>query len=161
MSEMSTGQRPFDGYQFDEDLAINIIRNGLQPEFASGILDCYIALAKQCMDLDSEKRPHAYNIYEKISKWINIIEDSYEDSDEDADKIKRQFLCADEIVKTLLLNLPKHPDMMYTSKIINTKNIMIAINAILIYVIEYCCHLYKFSKHELGAHQKSNFLIDK
>ncbi|CAG8813424.1 7828_t:CDS:1, partial [Cetraspora pellucida] len=46
---MSTGQRAFDGYQFDNCLAIKIIR-GLRPEIASETLDCYIEFAKECMN---------------------------------------------------------------------------------------------------------------
>ncbi|RIB17538.1 kinase-like domain-containing protein [Gigaspora rosea] len=46
MSEMSTGQRPFDGYQFNEELAVKICI-GLRPEFAQGTPECYIKLAEQ------------------------------------------------------------------------------------------------------------------
>ncbi|RIB29934.1 kinase-like domain-containing protein [Gigaspora rosea] len=57
MSEMSTGQRPFDGYQFNEELVVKIC-TGLRPEFAPGTPECYIKLAKQCMDSDPKERPH-------------------------------------------------------------------------------------------------------
>ncbi|CAG8712858.1 24442_t:CDS:2, partial [Cetraspora pellucida] len=36
---------------------------------------------------------------------------------------------ADQIVKKLPIVLPKHPDHIYTSKIINTQRILNAINA--------------------------------
>ncbi|RIB11776.1 kinase-like domain-containing protein [Gigaspora rosea] len=54
MSEMSTGQRPFDGYRFNEELAVKICI-GLRPEFAPGTPECYIKLANQCMDSDPKK----------------------------------------------------------------------------------------------------------
>ena len=48
IAEMSTGKRPFDGYEFDTKLAIKIINHGLRPEFASETPKCYIELANQC-----------------------------------------------------------------------------------------------------------------
>ncbi|RIB10891.1 kinase-like domain-containing protein [Gigaspora rosea] len=69
MSEMSTGQRPFDGYEFDTDLAIKIWK-GLRPEFAPGTPDCYIEFAKQCMDSDPGKRPDAYNVHNKLKNGM-------------------------------------------------------------------------------------------
>ncbi|RIB10551.1 kinase-like domain-containing protein [Gigaspora rosea] len=153
MVELSTGQRPFDGYQFNEELAVKICI-GLRSEFAPGTPECYIELAKQCMDSDPQKRPPAYKIRNTLNNWYNIIKQSdnvdldnedvdnedannensdsdnknsdsdneNSDSDnEDADIIKRQFLAADKMVKELQTTLPKHPDIMYTSKIINTQ----------------------------------------
>ncbi|RIB20347.1 kinase-like domain-containing protein [Gigaspora rosea] len=88
MSEMSTGQRPFDGYEFNFDLAIKICE-GLRPEFAQGTPNCYIELAKQCMDVDSLKRPDALKVYHKLGEWIINMERSN-------NKIKMQFLEADK-----------------------------------------------------------------
>jgi len=51
MTEISTGQRIFDGISFDIDLAIKIC-SGLQPDCAEGTPDCYIM---QCMDSDANK----------------------------------------------------------------------------------------------------------
>ncbi|RIB24406.1 kinase-like domain-containing protein [Gigaspora rosea] len=122
MSEMSTGRRPFDGYQFDFELAVKICK-GLRPEFAPGTPDCYIELAMNCMDSDPHKRPISWNVYQKVFKWnSNMI------SSVDASK---QFLDADKIVKELPVILPQHPDHMYTSKIINTQRISSAIKATL------------------------------
>ncbi|RIB15247.1 kinase-like domain-containing protein [Gigaspora rosea] len=123
MFEMSTGQRPFDGYQFNDELAVKICI-GLRPEFALGTPECYIKLAKQCMDSDPQERPNAYQIENTLNYWYNIIKQS--DNDEE---IKRQFLAADKMVKELQTTLPKHPDIMYTSKIINTKKISNAIKS--------------------------------
>ncbi|RIB04062.1 kinase-like domain-containing protein [Gigaspora rosea] len=120
MSEISTGQRPFDGYQFNEELAVKICI-GSRPEFAPGTPECYIKLAKQCMDSDPEKQPAAWQVFQELYKWVEIMENS------DNNEIKKQFLDADKIVEKLPINLPKHPDFMYTSKIINTQKISQAI----------------------------------
>ncbi|RIB22195.1 kinase-like domain-containing protein [Gigaspora rosea] len=84
MSEMSTGQRPFD--------------------------------TNQCMDLDPQKRPTADNIWDILEEWNKSIESSDDDNE-----IKKQFLEADKVIKSLPIS--KHPDEMYTSKIISTKSI--------------------------------------
>ncbi|RIB25552.1 kinase-like domain-containing protein [Gigaspora rosea] len=132
MSEMSTGQRPFDGCQFNDELAVKICF-GLRPEFALGTPNCYIELAKQCMDPDPQKRPAAWIVNSKLGIWSRIMSGSYKYSphkfsyynpnDYDADEIKKQFLNADKIVKELPTISPKHPDFMYTSRIINTQRI--------------------------------------
>ncbi|RIB15198.1 kinase-like domain-containing protein [Gigaspora rosea] len=121
MSEISTGQRPFDGYKFDINLAIKIL-NGLRPELAFGTPKCYIELARQCMDPNPQKRPTAMDIYLKLNEWSKSIGDL-----DDTDEIKKQFLDADEIVKKLPVVLPKYSDFIYTSKIINTRKILDAI----------------------------------
>ncbi|RIB08041.1 kinase-like domain-containing protein [Gigaspora rosea] len=112
MAEISTGQRPFDGHKFDTKLAIKIIKRE-RPEFASKTPKCYIELAKQCMDSDPQKRPDAWEIDNKISKWL------------DNDEIKKQFLDANKVIKSLPIS--KHPDEIYTSKLISTKIISNAI----------------------------------
>ncbi|RIB17420.1 hypothetical protein C2G38_2037745 [Gigaspora rosea] len=99
---MSTGQRPFNGYPFNESLAFKIICNGLKPEFASGTPSCYIELAKKFMDSDLKERPNAEQVYDKLQEWIKCIEGSVDN------EIKKQFLDADKKeVETLQINL--HP----------------------------------------------------
>ncbi|RIB15956.1 kinase-like domain-containing protein, partial [Gigaspora rosea] len=119
MSEMTTGQRPFDGHEFDHKLAFKICKRGLRPEFASGTPKCYIELAKKCMNSDPQERPNSSDIYNSIDNWLEKIASS------DNNEIKKQFLEADKVIKSLPIS--KHPDEMYTSKIISTKSISKAI----------------------------------
>ncbi|RIB10897.1 kinase-like domain-containing protein [Gigaspora rosea] len=129
MSEMSTGQRPFDGQEFDHRLAIKVCK-GLRPEFAPGTPDCYIELANQCMDFDSQKRPSASNIWNILEEWNESIE-----SLDSINEIKKQFLEADKAIKSLPIS--KHPYEMYSTKIINTKLISKAIKGIYFQLIYY------------------------
>ncbi|RIB29727.1 kinase-like domain-containing protein [Gigaspora rosea] len=119
MSEMTTGQRPFDGHKFDTKLAVKICK-GLQPEFAPETPKCYIELAKKCMNSDPQERPVSSNIYCEIKDWLEKIANSDDDNE-----IKKQFLEADKVIKSLPIS--KHSDEMYTSKIISTKSISKAI----------------------------------
>ncbi|RIB27418.1 kinase-like domain-containing protein [Gigaspora rosea] len=68
MAEMSTGKRPYEAREINIDLAIEIC-NGSRPEFTIGTPECYIELAKQCMDSDPQKRPTAKYIHSKIVQW--------------------------------------------------------------------------------------------
>ncbi|RIB19598.1 kinase-like domain-containing protein [Gigaspora rosea] len=87
MSEMSTGQRPFDGHDFDLKLATKICK-GLRPEIAPGTPDCYIELAKSCMDSDPKKRPSASDIQQSLEEWHKsvVISEPFFDADKTAKK---------------------------------------------------------------------------
>ncbi|RIB11711.1 kinase-like domain-containing protein [Gigaspora rosea] len=129
MAEMSTGQRPFDGRKFDVKLSVEICR-GLRPEFAPETPNCYIELAEKCMNSDPQKRPSAFDIRGTIEDWLRRMDDNAKIKYsflkiDDNDEIKKQFLEADKVIKSL--PIPKHPDEMYTSKIISTKIISKAI----------------------------------
>ncbi|RIB22390.1 kinase-like domain-containing protein [Gigaspora rosea] len=120
MSEMSTGQRPFDGYEFNLGLTMKICE-GLRPEFAPETPNCYVQFAEKCMNSDQRKRPTAYYVYIQLKKWNESMENSYKNN------IKEQFLRADKKAKELPIVLSKHPDSMYISKAINTQKISDAI----------------------------------
>ncbi|RIB21570.1 kinase-like domain-containing protein [Gigaspora rosea] len=92
MVEITTGQRPFNNYKFDNDLVIKIC-NGLRPKFGPGTPDCYIELANQCMDSNPGKRPTSSEIINKINEWLNIIESEAEN------KIKKRSMFREIIIK--------------------------------------------------------------
>ena len=71
------------------------------------------------MDLDPKKRPYTYEVRDELHRWYKTMGDEY-DSD---DNVKKQFLDADKIIKKLTIISPKHPNSMYTSKIISTQKI--------------------------------------
>ncbi|RIB09604.1 kinase-like domain-containing protein [Gigaspora rosea] len=112
MSEMSTGQRPFDRYEFDLSLQFKIC-TGLRPDFAKGTPECYKKLADQCMDSNPQNRPTIYDIRDKINEWIN-----------DKNEIMNQFLCADKITVDSLDISQNNPDHMYTSKLIKINQLL-------------------------------------
>ncbi|RIB03790.1 hypothetical protein C2G38_2048985 [Gigaspora rosea] len=55
MTEITTGQRAFDGRKFDAILGADICGKGLRPEFALGTPKCYIELAEKCMNSDPKE----------------------------------------------------------------------------------------------------------
>ncbi|EXX51315.1 Tpk3p [Rhizophagus irregularis DAOM 197198w] len=70
MWEISSGQPPFINYEYDYDLAMNII-NGIRPRIVSGTPLEYESLMKQCWDADPLKRPDAYTLVKKLRE-INL-----------------------------------------------------------------------------------------
>ncbi|RIB09968.1 hypothetical protein C2G38_2266218 [Gigaspora rosea] len=144
MAEMTTGQRPFNDYKLDDNLAVMICNFGLRPKFALGTPDCYVELANQCMNSDPEKRPDIRKIVTKLDKWLNIIEpdigkrimsygwerwyfiqNGYENeiecenvSESENVRIKKQFFESDEICKNLPIITEKLNNI-YTSKSYN------------------------------------------
>ncbi|RIB01539.1 hypothetical protein C2G38_2230533 [Gigaspora rosea] len=116
--------------------AADIYGQGLQRIATKVVLEtpkCYIVLAKKCMDSNPQKRPSAWDVDKTIDVWLDEIANS------DDNKIKRQFLDADKkAIK--LLPTSKHPDEIYTSKIIGTKLISKAIKGIYLFLDESICN---------------------
>ncbi|RIA89507.1 kinase-like domain-containing protein [Glomus cerebriforme] len=65
MWEISSGQPPFMNYDYDYDLAMNII-NGIRPRIVPETPSEYESLMKQCWDADPLKRPDIRTLRNKI-----------------------------------------------------------------------------------------------
>ncbi|RIB21688.1 kinase-like domain-containing protein [Gigaspora rosea] len=124
MTELSTGKRPFHGSPFNPGLALNIC-NGLRPEFSEKTPKCYIELANQCMDSNPRNRPSAIDISLKFSEWRLIVMKPWISNNEESD-IKRSFISADEEIKTTQIISTNLQNSLYTSRLINAKEIKLA-----------------------------------
>ncbi|RGB27264.1 kinase-like domain-containing protein [Rhizophagus diaphanus] len=71
MWEVSSGQPPFNKYEDDYDLAMNIV-NGIRPKIVPGTPLEYKNLMKQCWDADPSKRPDIITLDDKIRE-INFF----------------------------------------------------------------------------------------
>ncbi|PKC62395.1 kinase-like protein, partial [Rhizophagus irregularis] len=72
MWEVSSGQPPFNNYEHDYYLAMNIV-NGMRPKIVPGTPLEYKNLMKQCWDADPSKRPdNSYTLYNKVHE-INLF----------------------------------------------------------------------------------------
>src|SRR5436190_5716173 len=67
MWEVMTGRRPFWDKSHDADLILEIV-DGLRPPIVTNAPEGYIELMEECWYSDSNKRPTATDIHEKISK---------------------------------------------------------------------------------------------
>src|SRR5207248_2847162 len=68
MSEISTGQRPFNNITHDLNLAFKVCE-GLRPSFSNNTPKFYIELAYKCMDAEPDNRPTAEEILKNIAFW--------------------------------------------------------------------------------------------
>ncbi|RGB31347.1 kinase-like domain-containing protein [Rhizophagus diaphanus] len=71
MWEVSSGQPPFNNYEHDYDLAMNIV-NGIRPKIVTGTPLEYKNLMKQCWDADPSKRPDVITLRKKIRE-VNLF----------------------------------------------------------------------------------------
>ncbi|CAG8773513.1 19646_t:CDS:1, partial [Cetraspora pellucida] len=89
-------------------------RSKCKPEFDFVIPDCYVKLAERCIDSDLKKRPTVKEIWKKVDEWNELMKSS-----DDENEVKKQFLEADKIIKTLPISVQDHDNDPYTSKIIS------------------------------------------
>ncbi|CAG8631520.1 24689_t:CDS:1 [Cetraspora pellucida] len=82
MTEISTGKQAFEGL-----------------EFIPGTPNCYVKLAKRCMDSNPKKRPTAKSINYQLGLWIEEMLSSDEDN-----KIKKKFLEVDNTLQIVNIN---------------------------------------------------------
>ncbi|RIB17448.1 kinase-like domain-containing protein [Gigaspora rosea] len=143
MAEITTGIRPFCGRSFDIELALEIC-NGTRPVSALETPSCYIELAKLCMNSDSQKRPTAKKICDKLSEWHSFVNrpdefdesdeldetnklDEFDESDESNKELQiiNEFMVADMRIPELSITLKEQHDIIYryASKFINTHDI--------------------------------------
>ncbi|GBC17988.1 kinase-like domain-containing protein [Rhizophagus irregularis DAOM 181602=DAOM 197198] len=71
MWEISSGQPPFNNYEHDYDLAMNIV-NGIRPKIVPGTPLEYKNLMKQCWNADPSKRPDINALWKTIAE-INLL----------------------------------------------------------------------------------------
>ncbi|PKK64057.1 hypothetical protein RhiirC2_116784 [Rhizophagus irregularis] len=67
MWEISSGKPPFNNYEHDYYLAMNIV-NGIRPRIVSGTPLKYESLMKQCWNADPSKRPDIKTLQKKINE---------------------------------------------------------------------------------------------
>ncbi|KAF0424591.1 Rho family GTPase Rho1 [Gigaspora margarita] len=75
------------------------------------------------MDPDPQKRPTASVITDKLNKWYDSICILSTVQDIEVGTIKQQFIEADKMINELPTVGQKHSDQIYTSKLINTREI--------------------------------------
>jgi serine/threonine protein kinase len=125
--EVIGGLPPYHNMAHNEFLAIKICQ-GLRPKFSIKVPQLVEDIFKQCVDADPLKRPTAnYLSYEKFGKW------RFETLHDENSEIHKQIKEVDEFNKkqptfTNSLNdtelvYTTHPQAIYTSRLLNFKNL--------------------------------------
>uniref|UniRef100_U9T0J6 Serine-threonine/tyrosine-protein kinase catalytic domain-containing protein n=1 Tax=Rhizophagus irregularis (strain DAOM 181602 / DAOM 197198 / MUCL 43194) TaxID=747089 RepID=U9T0J6_RHIID len=112
MWEISSGQPPFINYEYNYDLAMEIV-NGMRPKLIPGTPLEYKKLMEQCWDADPIKRPNADTLEVEIQKLLIYFQN---DQNNDQNEIKEQ------IVSNQHLQLSDDYMSNHTSKFYQFKN---------------------------------------
>ncbi|GBC54496.2 kinase-like domain-containing protein [Rhizophagus irregularis DAOM 181602=DAOM 197198] len=134
--EICTGLLLYHDIPHDEFLAIKIC-HGLRPNCDYKIPQLIIDIINQCWDADPLKRPNANELYKSIWKlYEDIISDNKVDSViykqvEEADETnkKSSFSVQSPISSASTLSYMTHPQAVYTSRLLNFKDLPEPINA--------------------------------
>src|SRR5581483_322664 len=122
--EVCTGLPPYHNISHDEFLAIKICQ-GLRPKSNYKIPQLISDVIQQCWDADPLKRPKA----DELSKLFDKLDDK---ADEENSPINQQIREVDEINKQLppitipstdILSYSTHPQAIYTSRLLDFKNL--------------------------------------
>ena len=133
MSVISTGQQPFNDKAHGHGLMLKICE-GLRPAFSNNTPKIYIELAYKCMDADPDNRPTAEEILKIIDFWKDIenTEEILESnkpnySKEQLDELRMMEEIFDKMdhieYDPSTIPVTKHPDAVYTSRILKSTNL--------------------------------------
>src|SRR5947209_9049440 len=133
MSVISTGQQPFNDKAHGHGLMLKICE-GLRPAFSNNIPKFYIELAYKCMDADPDNRPTAEEILKTIAFWKDIEYNEYflksnkpNYSKEQLDELRMMREIFDKMdhieYDPSTISVTKHPDAVYTSRILKPINL--------------------------------------
>ncbi|EXX53976.1 Cdc15p [Rhizophagus irregularis DAOM 197198w] len=130
--EVYTGLPPYHDIVHDNFLAINICQ-GLRPKSNYEIPQLILNIIKQCWDADPLKRPKANELYELLYK---LYDESYYDENEiykqieEADKINEKLTSSSSLYTGPTLSYTTNPQAVYTSRLLDFKNLPEPKNAI-------------------------------
>src|SRR5207248_3244751 len=133
MSVISTGQQPFNDKAHGLGLMLKICE-GLRPAFSNNTPKIYIELAYKCMDADPDNRPTTEEILKIMDFWKDIGNIKYilksnksKYSKEQLDELRminEIFDQMDDIeYDPSTIPVTKHPDAVYTSRILKSTNL--------------------------------------
>ncbi|GBC05882.1 hypothetical protein RclHR1_00650001 [Rhizophagus clarus] len=129
MNEFLSEEIPYNDISHDEHLATKICK-GLRPEISNNVPIFLANLIMKCWDAEKENRPTAKELYQILKKW--------NDSSELTSEIYSQIKRCDEIgrkkfksrsIKDKSKNVQIHPQAIYTSRLLNFKNLPKPINS--------------------------------
>jgi methylthioribose-1-phosphate isomerase len=119
-------------------LAVKICK-GLRPELSEDIPVLLEDLIKKCWDAKAENRPTAKELCQLLRKWNSIFDSSDDEYSinreiysqvKESDKIRRDKLKNNPNKnKNKSKNIQKHPKALYTSKLLNFKNLPEPVNS--------------------------------
>jgi serine/threonine protein kinase len=137
--EVCTGLPPYHDIAHDKFLAISICQ-GLRPKSNYKIPQLIMDIIKQCWDADPLNRPKANELYNLLNSLYHKLDDESDDESDDVSEIKKQVEEAEKINEKLtsssslytgtILSYTTNPQAVYTSRLLDFKNLPEPKNAI-------------------------------
>ncbi|GBC29097.2 kinase-like domain-containing protein [Rhizophagus irregularis DAOM 181602=DAOM 197198] len=133
--EVCTGLPPYHDIVHDKFLAISICQ-GLRPKSNFKIPQLILNIIKQCWDADPLKRPKAKELSSLLYNLWNGLYDAYDDETEinkqieEVDKINEKLTSSSSLYTGPTLSYTTNPQAVYTSRLLDFKNLPEPKNAI-------------------------------
>ncbi|EXX64131.1 kinase-like domain-containing protein [Rhizophagus irregularis DAOM 181602=DAOM 197198] len=132
--EVCTGLPPYHDIAHDKILAISICQ-GLRPKSDYKIPQLILNIIKQCWDADPSKRPKANELYDSLDNLYDKLLDDSDDSEikkqvEEAERINEKITSTSLPYNGTTLSYTTNPQAVYTSRLLNFKNLPEPKNAI-------------------------------
>jgi len=120
--EVFNGLPPYHDMAHDEFLAVKIC-HGLRPKFIVKVPQLLEDIAKQCVDADPLKRPTAKDLRENFDKWCYYDDSEISKQIEEADEFNKNHPILINSSSDTELTYTTHPQAIYTSRLLNFKNL--------------------------------------
>ena len=123
--EVFNGLPPYHDMVHDEFLAVKICQ-GLRPKFNIKVPQLVEDIFKQCVDADPLKRPTAHYLYEKFYQWYDKVYDKNSEiykQIKEADEFNKKQPTLTNTLSDSELTYTTHPQAIYTSRLLNFKNL--------------------------------------
>jgi serine/threonine protein kinase len=127
--EVCTGLPPYHDIAHDKFLAISICK-GLRPKSNYKIPQLILDIIKQCWDADPSKRPKAYELYDLLDNDLYYKKSEIKKQIEEAVKINEKFTSTSSLYTGTTLSYTTNPQAVYTSRLLDFKNLPKPKNAI-------------------------------
>ncbi|POG72259.1 kinase-like domain-containing protein [Rhizophagus irregularis DAOM 181602=DAOM 197198] len=127
--EVCTGFPPYHDIAHDKFLTISICQ-GLRPKSNYKIPQLILNIIKQCWDADPLKRPNTNELYFLLHNLLNESNTEIKRQIEEADKINEKLTTSSSLYTGPTLSYTTNPQAVYTSRLLDFKNLPEPKNAI-------------------------------
>ena len=130
MNEFISEETPYNDISHNHMLAVNICK-GFRPKISEGTPKLLADLITKCWDAKAENRPTAGELFQILKKWYFEIDEENSEIYSQAkeyDRIRENKL-GNSSSKSKPKNIQTHPQAIYTSRLLNFKNLPEPVNS--------------------------------
>jgi serine/threonine protein kinase len=127
MNEYLSEEIPFNNIPHDQYLTIKICK-GFRPKISEYIPKLIADLIIRCWDAKAENRPTANELYQKLNNYENYYDVEWYTQMKEYNKISENKF-KNRLREDKSENIQKHPQAIYTSRLLNFKNLPEPVNS--------------------------------